>query len=231
MTDIHRMWLGPDKMPEAYGVYYNKWSLLNPKDYVIENYGGILEQTWKNQDVIDDIISRCSKFTAEAATQIADIVSYELIYKYGGIYVNVDIEPIRSLNYLFDYYKIPNDVAWAVKEDNTTTRIVNAVLGGPKEHPFWKFVIEQLPYRYWKNPLAEMVETTGPALLTDCVTFWRRYMHQDNFMVLPYESFNSVHWGEIPQGQDASDLWKDAPGIIGIHHWGHRLTGRTNLVR
>jgi hypothetical protein len=108
---------------------------------------------------------------------------------------------------------------------------VNAVLGGPKHHEFWKFVIDELPKRYFANPEAEMVMTTGPALLTDCAIEWQRYMKRTDFVVLPTESFNSVHWSKISTGSDATELWKDQEGIVGIHHWGHKRSGRGNIVR
>lgn len=227
---LSRIWLGPEAMPDAYQEYGEKWKFLNPewdvKDWTATE---VFEGTWKNSSIIDDIISRCSKFTAEAATQIADVVSYELIERFGGIYVNVDIEPIRSIEYMYEYYGLNEDQAFAGYEDHTTGRIVNSVLGSPKNHPVWFVVIGTVRRYYWDNPLAEMVSSTGPVPLTDIFNYWKTH---PKCRVLPTNAFNKVHWSQIPLGTNGNDVvWEDDPGVIGIHKWDHRRTGRSNLVR
>jgi mannosyltransferase OCH1-like enzyme len=130
MTNVHRVWLGPDRMPEEYTAYMCKWSELNPKDEIIDYYNILIDydkknNNWINISVIDDILARVDgKMTIEAAVQIADVVGYELIYNFGGLYVNCDIEPIRSIEYMYDYYQIPDNAAFAVKEDMTTTYVL-----------------------------------------------------------------------------------------------------------
>lgn len=220
---IHRLWLGPAPMPDDQIIFGEKWKLLNPDWVVIEwDQHSIDLERLRNKDVALDIYNRGGQ-TVEAAVQLADVIGYELIWEYGGIYVNTDIEPVRSMEYLYKHYGV-GDNAYAAREDRY--RIVNAVLGGPPKHEFWNSIIDKLPDRYFKDPTAEMVETTGPALLTDTVYSWGR----EGFSVLPIDSFNSVHWSDIPAGSDAVGRWSDSPNIIGVHHWNHRKTGRSNLV-
>lgn len=223
---IHRLWLGPVEMPDAYVAYGKKWQELNPGAVIME--WRTVPDNLRNQDVVDDIRRRGGD-SIEAAVQIADVVGYELVYEYGGIYVNADIEPVRSLDYMYNFYEIPEDAAFAGYEDVHSNRIVNSVLGSPKKHPFWAYVIAALPDRYWQDPQAEMVETTGPALLTDCVARWNVGRKLD-VKVLPFNAFNQVHWSRIPAGENADERWADSPEIIGIHHWGHRRDGRSNYV-
>lgn len=228
---IHRLWLGPNQIPDEYIAYGLKWQELNPDWQVIDwDQQQLSFITLRNQHVISDIWKRGGK-SIEAAVQVADVVGYELIYHYGGIYVNVDIEPIRSLDYMFDYYSLSNNDVYAGREDWNTPRIVNAVLGGPLKHPFWEYVIKQLAPRYFANPEAEMVETTGPALLTDCVNEWNNCFFDDaKVRVLDHKAFNLVHWSRIPLGENADEKWIDSEEVVGVHHWGHRKTGRTNIV-
>lgn len=228
MGIVHRLWLGPNEMPEKYKIYGQRWALLNPYWMVIDwTEKDISRIQWRNQAVIDDIRKRGGN-SVEAAVQIADVLGYEIVHMFGGLYVNVDIEPIRDIEYMRSHFEISPAAAYAGREDTTTSRIVNAVLGGPAGHPFWNYVINQLGPRYQQHPGADMVATTGPALLTDCVYGW-----QDEFApfkILTQRAFNSVHWKEIPYGEDASGRWTDDPDIIGIHHWGHRRDGRSNTV-
>lgn len=241
---ISRIWLGPDPMPEEYTQYGARWIELNPEctlyDFNIADLNeGLSLGVLSCNDVILDILERIGvdwssyieahQLTVEAAVQLADIISYDLIHNSGGLYLNCDMEPLRSLDYLFDYYQIPNDAAWAAREDNTTARIVNAALGGPPQHPFWQYVIDELPKRYFANPTVEMVLSTGPGLLTDCVQQWRAL--GNDFMTLPTKSFNPIHWKDIPWGSSGIEITDPPAGVVSNHRWAHRRTGRSNLVR
>lgn len=237
---LHRLWLGPKTMPDTYVAFGEKWKSLNPDWKIYEwDYDSVLEEAvicaWTNQNVIDDIRSRSDggsgQLTVEAAVQIADVLGYEIVHRYGGIYVNTDIEPLRPLSYLYDFHE-PRNNAFACNEDYYTDRVVNAVLGGPVGHPFWAHVIEMLSKYYWHNPLAEMVATTGPQLLTDCANRWQGKQNKGaGFQILAARAFNEVHWDQIAVGENADGKWGLLEGMVGVHHWGHKLDGRTNLVR
>lgn len=234
MKYIHRIWLGPKAMPQRYAEYGEKWQELNPDWKLLlwteehlcpgqESLRNISQQITR-YDVISDLIARDQgRRGEELYVQMADVFAYELIYLFGGIVVNVDIEPLRSLDYLFDYYQVRDSAYVALEDDN---RIVNAVLGGPARHPLYGRVLQDMKDRYFANPLAEMVQTTGPALLTDVVRAWT----DQDVTVLPTSAFNSIHWSQIPDGGNAEGLWNPGDGIIGVHHWGHRASGRSNTI-
>lgn len=233
---VHRLWLGPKEMPNEYQEFGKMWQILNPDWKVADwDFAETLRYDWQNWDVLDSIKRRGTKdgkISVECAVQLADVLGYELIYRFGGVYVNVDIEPIRPLSHMFDHYALQYNDAYAALEDGG--RVVNAVLGASvPEHPFWKCVIEKLPAYYWADPTAEMVSTTGPVLLTDCVRDWNQNELGDKFVILPQESFNPVHWSQIPAGGDAEvgkKIFGHKEGVIGVHHWAHRKTGRSNTV-
>lgn len=223
---IHRLWLGPDTMPEEYAEYGRQWQQMNP-DWTL------LEWTYKNID-LGAMINRNSwdiaEMTAKAqipmdhqravAVQRADILSYELVYRFGGVYLNTDIQPIRPLDELVEQ---TGERAFACYEGEYNGRryLVNAVLGGPKKHPFWKACIEDLPIRFFNSFGAPMETTTGPHLVTD---IFERGWPEDQFVALDEYYFNPVHFGDIETGGDASDRveWAKEQGAYGLHHWGHR---------
>lgn len=234
MKYVHRIWLGPKPMPERYVEYGRRWQELNPdwtvclwteQDLLPGRDGARnVSEVLRRYDVIEDLVrrdgGRCGE---ELYVQMADVFAYELIHLFGGIVVNVDIEPVRPMAYLLEYYQL-GDTAYAALEDGN--RIVNAVLGGPAGHPLFARVLNDMRDRYFASPGAEMVDTTGPALLTDVVRSWQG----NDVTVLPVWSFNSVHWAEIPEGGTADGLWCPRDGVVGIHHWGHRESGRSNTV-
>lgn len=229
-TIIHRMWLGPYRMPEEYVTYGQMWAELNPGWEVREWSLDELMESVINRDVVEDLFSRDGgRDGVELWVQLADVFGYQVIYQHGGVYVNVDIEPVRSMEYLFQRYS-PGHRAYAPYEDEGEL-VVNAVLGGPAEHPFWERINEVLPVRYAEMPGQEMNQVTGPHLLTSLARAWNRNrVGEDAFVALPQASFNLVHWKQIAPGGDATGLWKDSMDVIGIHHWGHKKVGRSNYV-
>jgi len=219
---LHRMWFGRHPIPEKYQQYGRRWHELNP-EWEVQQHGDELLSEAINSDVVEDLLARdAQRGGVELYVQLADVLGYELALRFGGIVVNMDIEPVRPLSYMYDRYAI-GDKAYAATEDDSGV-LVNAVLGGPAGHPMWRSVVEALPSRYFSMPGEEMVITTGPRLLTACAE------GRDDLVRLPVEAFNQVHWSTIPHGSDAGGLWQETPQVIGVHHWGHRLEGRSNVV-
>lgn len=218
---LHRFWAGPREMPEEYAFYGQQWAELNP---------GWEVRMWEEEDIhqfphlkkiFDSLYERdAGRQGIELYVQMADVMGYAIIHAYGGVYVNTDMEPVRPLP------ELP-DKAWASYENHTDGRVVNAAIGAPRpRNIFWSRLLQKLPGRYFSDPKAEMVETTGPAFLTDMAHILPERIH-----VFPVESFNAIHWSEIPPGGDASDRIEGLPEeAIAVHHWGHKRDGRTNHV-
>lgn len=134
--------------------------------------------------------------------QRADIAAYELVWLYGGIYANCDIEPLRSLDDLLD-----GVTAFAGRED--AHAVCNALMGATPHHPFFDAAIDALPARWSAGRCEPMNLVTGPKLLTDlCET-------RDDLTVFPRETFYPFNWLEM------SHEWDHYPHAYTRHHWGH----------
>lgn len=217
---IHRFWMGRT-MPLAYENYALRWSELNPGWSVRDWDHSALNLFPELEPIIQDLFDRDQMHNSvELAVQVADVMGYALIERFGGVYVNCDIEPLRPLEDL----PIP-DRAWASYENNEDGRIVNAVIGSPIKHdPFWWSLLKELPHRYDTYRYDEMVMSTGPAFLTDFARERPGALH-----VFPTVTFNPVHWKQIQPGGDATGF-EYPEGAFGVHHWGHKKDGRTNRI-
>lgn len=219
---VHRFWAGK-RIPDAYKNFEDRWLDLNPGWRIITWDEDVQEHFPDLKPVFDDLYRRdAGRRGIELFVQLADVIGYALLREFGGVYVNCDIQPIRPLS------DLPQK-AWASYENNEDGRIVNAAIGAPQpQDKFWVELLKELPGRYFSNPTAEMVETTGPALLTDMAT-----KYPFDIYVYPTETFNPVHWKQIAPGGDASDWISQhnfPEGTIGVHHWGHKRDGRSNVV-
>lgn len=221
---LHRLWLGPRPMPERYKYYGDLWKMLNPEVNVHDWSWHDLPEDLSNIGVMEDLRSKCSRSASvELATQLADIISYDLVATFGGIYANADIKPTNP---------IPErlwDTDFATYEEKDYDLVVNAFFGASPKAEFWFKVVDNLENNYRSYPAnTEMVFTTGPQYLTK--------MHKENpgmLSVEPYYTVNPLLWKDVPLGQRASDIINTnslPEGCIGIHDWGHRETGRGNTV-
>lgn len=226
---ISRFWAG-GYMPETYKIFGQMWGELNPSYQVFEwrekHIDGILSRYPGLQKVVADLYRRdAGRRGIELFVQIADVLGYAIVHRYGGVYTNCDMHPIHTIEDRLPLYP------WASFENHEDGRIVNAIIGAPEDgNQFWGDLIEALPDRYFSNPTDEMVMTTGPGFLTDFV----HSRQPGEFYVFPVEAFNPIHWKEIPQGGDAlewiPELTETSPNTFAVHHWGHRKDHRTNTV-
>lgn len=91
MKTIHRVWVGPHEPPAEHD-YTAAWAATNP-DYELV--------TWTDQRVEDDLEHMiCQRLYDEAPTYVhrADIVLVEAVYRYGGVAVGYDMEPLRPVD-------------------------------------------------------------------------------------------------------------------------------------
>ena len=215
-------------MPQRFRSYGLNWAVLNPGWQVHDWSWHDLPEDLANGDVIHDTQTRCTRGDSiELATALADIIDYELVARFGGIYVNTDMQPVRPLP-----PELTGGEAWVARESDN--RFVNAAMGGPPGHPFWQAVVNELPHRYWKmrgQGNENMVELTGPCHLTDMMMATPL---EERIRITGQNVFSYIDLNRVELGGTADGLWSMdtlPEDVVAIHHWGHRLNGRINEVR
>jgi len=163
---IHQTWKTKD-IPEVWKISAEKWKELYP-DYTYK--------LWTDEDNLNFIKEEHPKYldmylNYKYNIQRADIIRYFILQKYGGIYSDLDIVPIK---------RIPDSILNAdvlVMRGNTVNeRFTNAFMISTKKNvPFWKYVINEsekkskyVPwYRFGKH--YNVVSTTGPVMFSNAV--------------------------------------------------------------
>lgn len=219
---IHRLWLG-SPMPDRYRAYGRQWAEMNPgwelHDWTADDLPKLI-----NQDIYDELENGAVGPIplpphVAIATQRADVAGYELVHRFGGVYINCDLEPLRPLDELLVWDAF-SDAAWAAYEDDNFLN--NGVIAAPEPgHPFWAAVIEELPRRFRAMPGQPFHQVTGPYLLTHVANSrdWG-----ERFVALPRETFHYASYTQVALGGTA-DQYREAAyeaGAVALHHWGHR---------
>jgi hypothetical protein len=128
---LHLIWVGDKEEPFYFNNHVSKWKELMPNWEI---------RVWKNNDIttdhfplsILDVLNRVEK-----GAQKADIIRYFIIEKYGGIYVDSDITPHRSLEPFIK--QLPEtDVILCHDIPISWQYIMNAFFGAIPHHPIFQ---------------------------------------------------------------------------------------------
>jgi mannosyltransferase OCH1-like enzyme len=209
---IHQYWTG-SPVPDHLMQYSNAWSNLNP---------GWQHYLWTDASLgIDDpetgldnasLWRRAEEFVAPGRQyQLrADIVRYELLYRFGGVWIDMDFEPLKSLNSWFA--EVQGDQPFAVWEVQDKWA-ANGIMGAPKKHWFMKLLIDRLPASARERTGDAPTRISGPQFMTE--------LHREQsepMKVLGPERFYPYLWSDLNRGNIRSRPPWPAE-CVAVHHW------------
>lgn len=199
---IHQLWIGPKPRPS---VFMDTWKNMHPDmEYICWNEKEIENRNLKLEclDKIDDMVEINGK---------ADIIRWEILYKYGGVFLDADsicIEPIDE--------HLLKQTAFAGYENEIVRKglIATGTMGFPKNHPLCRDAIdwilnnevsvEKTGMRAW--------QTVGPGMITrlmssgkynDVTIFPSYYFLPMHFTGMNYNGHGKVYtnqeWGSTRQ--------------------------------
>lgn len=124
---IHYCWLGGNEIPETIKSYIKSWQNLCPEYKIIQ---------WneKNFDVNQNVFCQ-EAFKAKKWAFVSDFMRLKVLYDYGGIYLDTDVEMVKPLDSLLKYD------AFCGYEKNPMT-IQSAIIGVVPHHKWIKLLLE-----------------------------------------------------------------------------------------
>ena len=103
----------------------------------------------------------------EVGIKRADVIRLFILYKHGGVYMDLDflcLRPFESLPYL------PDGMAVFGWQDHNNHIAANAFMAAPPGHPFIAFLISQLIH----GDRRQVFTSTGPYFLTQALGVWQK---------------------------------------------------------
>lgn len=192
---IHRIWLGGPMPPEVAG-FGRAWQALHPQWSV---------RTWRDWDL--PALQHQHWFDqATGPAQRADIARLELLQRYGGVYVDTDFEPLKSLGELIaavDCFLASEDGKWL------STGIMGAVPG----HPFISHLMDGIPQSIIDNWGAPPNQQTGPKYVSGRYQSYVARVPHHPVVVFPPSMFYPYHFTEPARRFD------HFPDAYAVHHW------------
>ena len=137
---IHQTWK-TSCIPEMYEHAVNSWKLHHP------DWEHIL---WTDQDIYDFVKTSFPEYLKlferySEQIQRVDIVRYMLLYKFGGIYVDLDVACNQNVSFFLDYEVV------LPQTGNFLGKLYysNDFMFSKPGHPFFKYVLEGANKAYW----------------------------------------------------------------------------------
>jgi inositol phosphorylceramide mannosyltransferase catalytic subunit len=186
---IHRIWLGPDPVPDEFESYAESWRRHHPEWEL---------RLWRDEDLPElscaAQIGRTRRFKA-----IYDMTRLELLRQMGGVVIDLDVEALRPIDPLLE------GVTAFVGRTSSGNRVGNQVIGAVARHPLLEHAIERLDDTAGKATNSS--EEAGPAFLSRVVN-----EKPDGVAVYPRDYFYSPLTIEPPEDPDRF------PSIYAVHH-------------
>lgn len=184
---LHRIWLGPAPMPELFKDYAESWRRHNP-DWEL--------RLWTDE-ALPELTCPEAYARARNPAERSDVVRYELLRRFGGVYVDTDVECKRSLEPLIEGVR-----AFAGFE--RPGRVGTGVVGSVADHPAMDRMVYAMRGRVGTG---DQAETTGPGLLTAVL---REF---PDVTLFDTEVFCPCPPGAFHRSDD------DFPDAYAVHHW------------
>ncbi|NLD69589.1 MAG: hypothetical protein GX644_12340 [Limnobacter sp.] len=196
---FHQVWINhaDPTLPAAFRAYSDKWRAMHPAwEY----------RLW-NLDTCDfelqrpELIGRCANYA-----QMADVLRLEILYRYGGVYIDTDFEPLRPIEPVLDGAE-----HFFCSEDGA--HLSNSIFGARPESPLILRLLRGLPTELGREPAN--VET-GPRYFTRtllCEGF------DADVKLLPSRLFFPYQWDEPHRAGESF------PEAFAVHRWAHSWRG------
>jgi mannosyltransferase OCH1-like enzyme len=202
---LHQIWIG-SSVPEKFKSLMEGWKAMHPE----WEYKLWTDETICELEEINEAFFRASNIGSKA-----DILRYVILFKYGGVYVDVDFECIKPLDPFIYAHEFFAGIAGY-------DYIGNAIIGSKKNHPIFKkllTIIDSWDNFQLQNPWIH----TGPQIFTKQLY---QFFKQDpeKYGIYPTRFFHPFpnnyrfqYWsGGIQRAFIESFFIKET---FAVHHW------------
>lgn len=203
---IHQIWLG-SPVPERFKAMMRSWQEKHPDwEYILWTEETLKSYKFQNKRAFDTAWNYGAK---------SDILRYELVEHFGGIYVDVDFECIRPLDplvYAHSFFTSIGDYDY----------VNNAIFGAAPHHPILQKIVKIVSVIPDHELTGSPWDNTGPKFFTNQVC---RYLKRRNDgIIYPIKFFHPMpnylrhqYWrGELSSSFLRSLFIKET---FAIHYW------------
>lgn len=188
---IHQIWVGDLPIPEKSVEFIKNIKTLHPEyEY----------RLWNNDDLTPLNFSNILYINkASSNAQKADMMRYEILYRFGGIYLDIDFELFKSIDGL-----LKNKMVVCNEDGNIDQYMSNSFIACTKGNENLHRCVQAIKTVDYNAPINH---STGPY-------FFRKNIDlNEDATLLPTINMYPKHWSERAKVIEKTDE------IFGVHHW------------
>jgi hypothetical protein len=186
---IHRIWVGGKAIPAEHERFGATFALHHP-DWEM--------RLWTDEDLPALDITVADRRRARTRSELSNLIRYEVLHRFGGVYVDTDFECLRPLTPL-----LRGIDAFAALE--LPGRAATAILGSVPGNPVFARAARQA--RLTLGEGAGSTDANGPYFLSLILE------QESNVAIFPARLFYPYLWDE-PERRDET-----FPDAYAVHHW------------
>lgn len=189
---IHYCWISGDPFPEKIQKCYDSWKRVLP-DYeiVVWDYAKAhaIGSKWVDQAI------ETKKYAF-----VADYIRFYVLYNYGGIYLDSDVEVLKSFNDLLD-------LRYFIGKENSTSNWEAAIIGAEPHMSWVKDCLDYYKGRKFINAFGDFQTIPLPRIMnnnltkkykiSDCLAIHQWYYADDTICRFPVDWFSPKRYDTL----------------------------------
>lgn len=211
---VHVIWLG-STLPEKYAEWLTTW----------QGWDGWEFRLWTDKEASElEMVNREIFESSKSYGEKSDILRYEILYQFGGLYVDTDFACFNPE--YFDAFHRSLDLYIAfLPAEYVLFRMGNSIIGSVPNHPFLLQLITELNHNFKKKKGAVPMAKTGTAYFTHMMELYLSEGEENRKSVtlLPPSFFYPFTHNEIKTevkgGLRSIQSADVAPETCAIHFW------------
>jgi mannosyltransferase OCH1-like enzyme len=206
---IHQIHLGKNKFSDEQIKWQKTWIDYNPGwQYIL----------WNDELLKDLHIQNLQQFNnCKNFSEKSDILRFEILYMFGGLYIDTDFECLKNIDPLFETYKNKTLIIFT----ETKNQIGSAFIAATKNNIQIKKLIDIIPLRESTHYRTSSETKYGPRYISDVLGLHLAIPDGEGSIdktVYPYI------WTE--KNRIKEDFKKTHPEAYAVHHWLHSWKSR-----
>jgi mannosyltransferase OCH1-like enzyme len=203
---LHRIRIGADTLPAEAEEYGRRWRELHP---------GWEHRLWTARD-LPKMRNRALYDVSENTGHRSDLLRYEILHRFGGVYVDLDMEPLRPLDPVLAEAGPADAFAgrvYATMRELGPQWMETAILGAAPGLPFFDHLLDRITPWAVHFSQAHTIVRTGPQFFQWHMTKWEAERGGEPVRLMPTNWFYPYRWDERYRRGGPF------PGAYAAHHW------------
>jgi mannosyltransferase OCH1-like enzyme len=200
---IHQIWLGKP-LPKAYKDWCRSWKIWHP---------GWEYQLWTERDIAALRLENYDAFQNSPNFGVkSDIARYEILWRFGGIYVDTDFQCLTQFDPLIGKAHFIAGIMYGTKP-----AINNGLICSAAGHPILRAMIDHLRLPFDGHHGMDILAYSGPIQFTKVILSF--LASNQDLLILPTSYFYPFPNTDVERETTESARGWIRPESLAIHYW------------